>query len=460
MNRDKLQGEPAILIKNKDDLLSKSFIEARKIALHIIEATIEKINYYKIIKRAVSLNGDLFKINDFEFNLNDFKNIYLVGGGKNVSFMTLALEEIFGDRIREGIVVEKKGCRLRTKKIPLIEGGHPIPDQDSINAAKEIIQLAKKAKEDDLFIMCVSGGWTALASLPPHGITFKDFCKVYDLLLKSGMTIKQMNIVRNHLSRLGKGKLPLLTKSTVLGLIAVDEIEGLPWGPTVPANSSFSDSIDILKKYDMFKKLPASIKLYFEKESATQISEKKTCDNRYLRVHNFIIANNKTMCKIAQEEGTKLGINTYILSTTIEGEAKHVGTAIASIAKEISNYGRPFKPPCILILGGETTVTIAEKAGEGGRNQELALSAALKISKDKKILLSSIGTDGTDGPTNIAGALVDGMTLKRAKKKKIDVINELNEHNSSFVFRKLGDAIFTYDTGTNLMDLLIVYIAK
>lgn len=451
-----------MIIRNRDELLSKGLVEGREAVLNIMERTLDQVNYHNIIKKMAKLEDDILKIGELELNLDRFKNIYLIGGGKNVSFMAAALEEILGGRISGGVIIEKKGSRPRSTKIPLIKSGHPLPDQDSLKGAEEIIRVAKNAGENDLLIVCVSGGWTALASSPPKGISLEEFREVYELLLKSGMTLTQMNIIRYHLSRLGRGKVPMLTdKATVLGLIAVDEVGGLPWGPTVPDNTTFSDAVRVLKQFDLLSKIPTSIRTYLEEADPAEETPKEEDYNRKgVKVYNVIIADNIIMCEIAHKEAEKMGIDAFILTTTLEGEAKHVGTTITSIANEISKFNRPFKSPCILIAGGETTVTITEEAGEGGRNQELALSAALNIPRVSKIVVSSVGTDGTDGPTDIAGAIVDGTTAPRAMSMGMDVIGELKRHNSSFVFKKLGDAIYTYDTGTNLMDIIVIYVGR
>lgn len=451
-----------LVIKNKDELLSQGVIEGREAVLNVLEQTFSHINYYTIMKRIVALENDILTIDKLELNLNRFKNIYLIGGGKHATFMAAALEEILGDRVSGGVIIEKKGAKYRPGTIPIIEGGHPVPDQDSVKGAEEIIKIAKTASEKDLVMVCVSGGWTALAASPPEGITLEEFKEVYDLLLQSGMTVTQMNVIRYHLSRLGQGKLPAFTKNaTIVGLIAVDEVSGLPWGPTVPDDTTFSDAITVLKHFDLLSKVPSSVRTYLEDAApAEEMSKKHDNIMKGAEVHNIIIADNIRMCEIAQKEAVNAGINAFILSTTLEGEAKHVGTMMASIANEVSKYHRPFAPPCMLIASGETTVTLLRETGEGGRNQELVLSASLHAPCDSKIVLASIGTDGTDGPTNIAGAIMDGTTRQRAKNLGINLIEELKKHNSSFVFKKLGDAVYTLDTGTNLMDIIIIYIME
>jgi glycerate 2-kinase len=337
--------------------------------------------------------------------------------------MTRALEEVLDGRIAGGVVVEKEGYTTQTKHLLIVHGGHRIPNSDSVKAAEEVLRVLNKVGKDDLLLVCVSGGWTALTSKPPRGISLEDHIAMHRLLMNSGMTVEQMNIVRNHLSQLGRGKVPMFAKgATTIGLIAVDEVEGKPWGPTVPDSSKFSDAVRVLVDFD------------------------------------FLIADNIRLCESAQKIASKMGINAFILSTSLRGEAKHVGAVVASIANEIANFNRPFRCPCLLIVGGETTVTIVGKSGEGGRNQELALSAAQHISEGSRIVIASIATGGTDGPTDTAGAIVDGTLVPRARRLGIDITRELNEHNSSFVFKQTGDAVYASDTGTNLMDLILVYV--
>jgi len=449
-----------MLIKNTSELTSKGNVEGRKIVLKIVEEALEKVNYFNIIKETVQLEKDVLTIKDFKLNLDNFRNIFLIGGGKYSSFMTSALEEILGDRITEGIVIEKKGHKGMKKRIAFTRGGHPLPDSDSIKSADRIIKIVTKAKQNDLVIVCVSGGWTALTSKPPEGVTLKELQKTYELLFNSGMIVEQMNIIRNYLSPLGRGKIPMMTNhATIIGLIVVDEVEDKPWGPTVYDSTTSEDAIQILKNFDLLEKIPLPVKKYLVKIT----SEKKTSRGidwwDSVRVHNFVVVDNKTLCKAAQRAALNLGVSSFILSTSIRGEAKDVGKIMASISKEISRYGRPFKPPCVIISGGETTVKIIGKPGKGGRNQEMALSVAQEIQGVYNIVIACTATDGTDGPTEIAGAVVDGTTSQRAEEEGLNVTKELINHNSSSVFEKISDAIYMFDTATNLMDLTVIYVA-
>lgn len=451
-----------VIIKNVEELLSHGNVSGRKIVLDVIEHSLKEVNSYVLTKKLVRLENNILKIGSLNYDLSKVKHIYVVGAGKNSTFIAAALEEILGNRIDEGVIIEKRGWGCKTEKILIVEGGHPLPDENGLKGTEEIIRIAEKTKKGDLVFVCVTGGCTALTLLPPRDLSLEDVKVVSDLLLKSGAPIEDINTVRKHLSMVGGGKLSiLLHPAEIISLIVVDEVAGLPWGPTVPDTTTFSDAVKVLKKYDLWEKIPMSVKNYFEKadpnEETPNIDDFKHIG---VKVHNAVLANNEAICKAAERKARKLGINTAILSTTVEGEAKDAGIVLASIAKEIEKRNRPFKTPCILIAGGETTVTIQGEAGEGGRNQELVLAAAVKIASSKNIVMASIGTDGTDGPTNIAGAIIDGYTVDRAKNDGIDIFDHLRKHNSSYVFKQLGDAIYTNPTGTNLMDLIIIYIGR
>jgi len=245
----------------------------------------------------------------------------------------------------------------------------------------------------------------------------------------------------------------------MINLIVIDEIAGRPWGPTVPDTTTFEDAVTVLKKYELWEKTPKSVREYLKRGTIDPSLETlKPCDFKDFKVHNIILADNETMCEAAKKRAEELGLKSLILSTKLEGESREAGIVLASIAKEIEEKGRPVKPPCVLIMGGETTVTITGPHGKGGPSQELVLGASLKIDGSKKVVIASIDTDGTDGPTEIAGGIVDGYTLKRAEEKGIDIFESLRKHNCYEALMKLQDAIITEPTGTNVMDLDIVVV--
>jgi glycerate 2-kinase len=449
-----------MIIRNWHKLTSKGNIQGREIVLKVIELALEQVNSYNLVKEQIKLDNEL-RIGPFNYDLRKIEDMFVVGGGKQVTFVASALEEALGDRIREGLVVEKKGWGCETKRIRVVEGGHPLPDGGSVKGARELIRIARKAEKDDLVIVCVTGGCTSLTMLPPEGITLGDVREVSRLMLDSGAPIEDTNTVRKHLSQLGGGKLSILAyPAEVVSLIAVDEVAGAPWGPTVPDTTSFSDAKCVLMRYDLWDKAPSSVRNYFERADILQETPKAMDFERIgVRAQHFVFAENGMLCRAAERKASELGVSSAIISTSVEGEAKDVGVVFACIAKEIEKNERPFKPPCVLVASGETTVTIKGEHGEGGRNQELALAAALKIAGSKRITVASIDTDGTDGPTDIAGAIVDGYTLENATRARIDPLECLKMHDSSNVFRRVNDAIYTGNTGTNLMDLMIVHIS-
>jgi glycerate-2-kinase len=452
-----------MIIRDLDALTSKGNIDSRKITLGIIESALGEVNSFNLIKKLVKLDADsCLKVGSFKYDLRKIRDVFVVGGGKQVSYVASALEEILGPRIREGVVVEKKGWGCKTTLIKVLEGGHPLPDNGSVEGAKEIIRTIKKAGSDDLIVVCVTGGCTSLTMLPPEGITLEDVRAVSQLLLESGAPIEDLNTVRKHLSQLGGGKLALIAPTAqLLSLIAIDEVAGVPWGPSVPDTTSFSDAKRVLLRHGLWEKIPNSVRLYVEEAEATEETPKVDDFERMgINIRNVAFADNRMLCQAAERKAREFGLYTSTISTSLEGEARDVGIVLASIAKEVEKNRKPFKPPCVFIASGETTVTIRGSHGEGGRNQELVLAAALKIASNERITIASIGTDGTDGPTEIAGAICDGHTVDRAMKAGVDPIQALQEHNSSSVFKKLGDAVYTNDTGTNLMDLVVIHVSN
>jgi glycerate 2-kinase len=451
-----------MIIRNLHELSSRGNIHGRDVVLKTIEGALGQVNSYDLVKGQVFLLENDLRIGTLTYDLKKIKDIFVVGGGKQVTFVASAIEDILQKRIREGVVVEKKGWGCKVNRTRVVEGGHPIPDEGSVRGAEEIIRIARRADEDDLVIVCVTGGCTSLTMLPPPGLSLEDAREVTRLLLESGAPLEDMNTVRNHLSQIGGGRLSMLARpAEIVSLIAVDEVAGGPWGPTVPDTTSFSDAKRVLMRHNVWFKVPSTVRDYLESADSQEETPKSIDFERAgVKVRHVVFADNNMLCQSAQKKATELGANVATLSTKIEGEAKDVGVVLASIAKEIEMSDRPFKAPCILVAGGETTVTLGAEHGEGGRNQELALAAALKIAGSERTTLASIGTDGTDGPTDIAGAIVDGYTLEDANKAGIDLFEHLKMHDSSNVFRKLNDAIYTGNTATNLMDLIIIYVCQ
>jgi len=448
------------MIRNKEELLSHGNRELRKIALDIIEYSIKAVNAYEAAKGRIKIEDGRLVIADLIYDLSKVRNLYVIGGGKASFPIAKALDEILGSRIKQGVINVKRGEKRRLRYIKVIEAGHPIPDEAGLEGAKEMMKIAEEAEESDLVFCVITGGASALMPLPAGDISLEDKKKVTELLLKCGAKINEINAVRNHISAIKGGKLAkYIHPAEIINLIVIDEVAGLPWGPTVPDETTFNDAINVLKKYRLWGKVPINVRKYLKEGVANPSLETlKPKDFKEFKVHNIILADNKLMCKAAKKRAEELGFNALILSTKLEGESREAGIVLASIAKEIEGDNQFIKPPCVLILGGETTVTITGRSGKGGPSQEFVLGASLEIAESKKIVVASIDTDGTDGPTEVAGGIVDGFTMQRAKEKNVDVFKNLIKHNAYEVLMKLQDAIITEPTETNVMDLNIFVI--
>jgi glycerate-2-kinase len=459
-----------IKISNKKDLLKNAISfknkQARKIALQILETSLNSVDPQEIVKKYVKRKNGFLYINDLVFNLDNFKNIYVIGGGKACGPMAETLEKILGDKITEGLinVLKKTRNNFKTRKIKLNEANHPIPDEDGLFGAKKIIRIAQKAKEDDLVICLISGGGSALLPLPSKGITLKDQKSLTEALLKSGATISEINTVRKHISGLKGGGLakaafPATLISLILSDVVGDNVETVASGPTSPDKTTFNDAILVLKKYNLWDKYtPQSVKDRLEAGVKALIPETLKPSNKiFKKIYNIIIGSNRFATLAALHKAKALGFNSIILTSMVEGEARHVGTVYAGILKEILHSKNPIPRPAAIISGGETTVTVTGY-GMGGRNQELVQSISSRISGLSGVAIASINTDGIDGPTSAAGAIADGQTIKRAQDKNLQWEKFLINNDSFNFFSNLNDLIFTGLTYTNVGDLTVMVV--
>jgi glycerate 2-kinase len=438
----------------------------REAALKILRAALNSADPRIAVRNNVHRVDDTLSVDNLTFDLDKFQRIFVVGGGKASGAMAEALEEIVGDNLTEGFINVLRDIKssFKTQKIFLNKVRHPIPDENGVEGAIKIIQLARKAKEKDLIICLISGGGSALIPLPAAGITLQDKQKLTEALLKCGATIDEINSVRKHISGLKGGQLakasyPATLISLILSDVVGDPLDTIASGPTAPDTTTFGDAISILKKYDLWKfSIPKSIRKRLEAGSKGKIQETpKPGDKAFDKTHNVIIGNNRSVALAACQEAKSLGFNQLLLSSMIEGEARHVGIAYAGIMEEILYSNNPIPKPAVVIAGGETTVTVTGR-GKGGRNQELVLSASLKIEELRGVAIASIGTDGIDGPTDAAGAIADGQTIKRACNKKLNAREFLMNNDSYGFFSKLDDLIFTGSTGTNVNDLAVMVV--
>ena len=451
-------------IKNADQLLSHGNIEARKTALEIIEYALAKADPYRATKDLVSVQGNELIVDNLRFNLKKHNRIFLLGAGKATYPIAKALEELLGDRIADGVIVCKYGQQGKLSHARLHLASHPIPDESGLEASQKTLDLAKQTQPGDIVFGCVTGGSSALLPLPVQGVTLDDKKAVNQLLLTCGANIIEINAVRKHLSRIKGGRLAqAIHPETYLINLTVSDVIGDPLDyitdPTVPDTSTFDDARSTLTKYDLWAKLPKSVSEFLKSAGPDQETPKESDLAGHNR-HDYILIKGDVACESAAQKAKDLGFNTMILSSMFEGESKELGRTFAAIAAEISLNNRPLTPPCVVIGGGETTVKIDGKAGEGGPNQEFAVSASLFMGNMRNMLIVGLDSDGTDGPTNFAGAIVDEGFVSRARQTGIDLFDSLKRHDVTPALRKLGDVIQTGATGTNVNDLKFVMICS
>jgi glycerate 2-kinase len=387
--------------------------------------------------------------------LKDFDRVFLLAAGKAGVAMAAAVERILGERLTGGLVVTKHGhMTAKLKKLSILESGHPVPDEAGLAASAQVIHLLRELNARDLLIFAVSGGASALLPAPAEPITLQEKGKLTELLLRAGANIFELNTVRKHISSLKGGQLaawayPASVVSLLLSDVIGDNIEVIGSGPTAPDPSTFTDAIQIIKHYKLEDHVPQSVLARLERGAAGLLPETpKPGDPLFRNVHNLIVGSNRLALKAAASQAKKLGYSPVILSSTMQGETREVARVHAEILRESTSS----RSPICFLSGGETTVTVKGQ-GKGGRNQEFALAAAIAIDGLKDVLVLSVGTDGTDGPTDAAGAVALGNTVSRAKAAGLNAYKHLQENNAYSFFDPLGDLIRTGPTGTNVMDI-------
>jgi len=448
---------------NPEVLKSGQVRERRERALAILSAALEAVDPVHAIKCQMSLSGETLRIGQRVYDLGRYQNIYVIGGGKAGGSMAHAVEEILGQRVTDGLVNVKYGYGAETEIIRLNEAAHPIPDAAGIDGTKQMAELARKATANDLVICLISGGGSALMALPAQGITLADMKSLTDAFLCCGATINEINAVRKHLSQIKGGNLARLTYPAEIVSLILSDVVGNPLdviasGPTVPDPTTFADAYGIIEKYGLLEELPRPIVEHLRQGKEGLIAETpKEGDESFTRTYNLIVASNEVAAEAATTRAEELGFHTLLLSTFVEGEARGVARVFAAIAREILHSGRPVPRPACVVAGGETTVTVRGN-GLGGRNQEMALSAALEIAGLEDVMIIPLATDGTDGPTDAAGAIADGSTLRRAQEAGLSATQYLADNDSYHFFRQLGDLLITGPTNTNVNDLTFTFV--
>ena len=389
--------------------------------------------------------------------------VVVVGAGKASGAMASVVEEAWGERVAGGLVVVKDGHLAETRRVQLVEAGHPVPDERGAAAARDLLALALGAGPEDLVLALISGGASALTPAPAPPITLDDKQVMTRLLLAAGADINQLNAVRKHCSVLKGGQLaraaaPARVAALLLSDVIGDPIDVIGSGPTAPDASTFGEALAILDRFDLRQRAPASVRDRLDRGARGEIAETpKPDDSIFERVVNVVIGNNQLVVDAAASRAAMLGLAPHVLTRALHGEARDAARELVALGREIAAGRGPVAPPACLIAGGETTVTVRGD-GIGGRCQEFALAAALELEGRDGMAVLAAGTDGSDGPTDAAGAVADGDSAARARHQGLDPRAHLDRNDSNPVFAALGDLVVTGPTNTNLLDLYLVLV--
>jgi hydroxypyruvate reductase len=434
----------------------------------IFHAGLAAVDPYRAVTRAFRIEGNTLTAGGGVYDLNVFDRVMVIGAGKATASMAAAVEDTLGDRIDRGIVVVKYGHVGKLTAIEQVEAAHPVPDEAGVQGTQRILELVRRADEKTFVLCLLSGGGSSLLVAPHRGITLEGKQRTTELLLKAGATIDELNTVRKHLSAVKGGRLaqiahPATVLTLILSDVIGDRLDVIASGPTTSDSSTFSDAEHVVERYRLKAELPPEVNAFLERGMTGQEPETaRSVDACFLRTRNVIVGSSAQALAAAREKAAALGWRPEIVTAELQGEARDAARMLARKAVRARDEIKQGERRCLL-SGGETTVVV-RGTGKGGRNQELALAFALEIAGVDGITLLSAGTDGTDGPTDAAGAVVDGNTALGARNLGIHPEVYLGNNDSYAFFQRLDAQsveqhhLMTGPTGTNVMDIQIILI--
>lgn len=435
--------------------------DIRKIFFKSIEAA----NPVAALHTMLSLEDGILRISGkgavLRYDLAGFRRILVCGAGKASAAMARGVEDILGEYVSGGIVVVKHGHTDTLSRTDIHEASHPVPDETCISGAEKLFTLADNSGPDDLIIALISGGGSSLLALPAGDITLSEKRAATDLLLRSGASIHEMNTIRKHISRIKGGNLARAAFPAKILVLAISDVVGdnldvIASGPFSPDSSTYHDALDIITRNGLTSSMPAAVIAHLEKGAHGEIPETpKPGDPVFGDIETRIIASNIVSLEAAREEAVRLGYNSMILSSSIEGDTADTAAWHAALLREVLSSSHPLPRPCCILSGGETTVRVTGN-GLGGRNMEFVLRMAKHLRGMDNTAAGSIGTDGTDGPTDAAGAIADGTTIDRAIGLNLDISEYAARNDSYHFFERTGDLIRTGPTNTNVMDVRVM----
>jgi glycerate-2-kinase len=416
---------------------------------------------------------------DEVYDLSRIERIYVLGAGKGIQNVAKAIEDVLGNRLTGGHVIDKKGHPLILKRIGVTPGGHPTPDKDCVKGCERILEITRDLTEKDLVFTCVANGVSSLLTMPVPGVSVEDLRKTTMITqIERGMPTRELNPIRNHLDRMKGGRISrYIHPAKMIHILAIDPgvynylMHRNFWLHTLPDSTTFQDAIDSLKHYDAWEAVPAAVRRHLEEADPRQETPKaRDFEKMSFRIFG-VMPGERQSGKLppAMRKAEELGFKAVMLADELmEIEASQAGIYMASIANTIERRGQPFAPPCALFSSGELVVTVGQEKGVGGRNQEFALSAALKIAGSENIVIASVDTDGTDGPGSqfssgstdipcLAGGIVDGQTVESAEKMGVDIVEELKQHNTSHALWRLNSGVVA-TLNISLIDLTVALV--
>ena len=438
--------------------------ERRQQVLEVLEAALDAADPARAVLNSVSLDGDMLRLADQTMDLTDVDRILVTGAGKAGAPMSQALEAVLGDRIAAGLVVVKDGHRAPTKIIEICEASHPVPNEAGVTAGRRILDLLADTTERDLVINLLSGGGSALLVAPAEGLTLADLQAMTASLLGAGATINEINCLRKHCSLVKGGQLARSIHPARFATLAVSDVIGSPLdviasGPTVPDSGDWEETRSIVEKFRLMPSLPPSIRARLEAGWRGELPDTPNADDPLFQDNpTLVVADNRMAMAAAEARARELGFNTMWMSSYVEGEASEVAKVLCGFGREVARHGLPVPAPACLLFGGETTVTLGDDSGQGGRNQELALAAAFELADQPGAVLASLATDGTDGPTDSAGALADAGSLRRGTEAGLNPRRHLTEHDAHPWLIAARDMLTTGPTMTNVNDLMALFV--
>ncbi|HWQ50403.1 MAG TPA: DUF4147 domain-containing protein [Terriglobales bacterium] len=460
-------------IRNREELLSVGDVESRRIVLEVTERVLQKLDSCERIRAFMRLEGDILQVGARSWDLSKKKNIYMFGAGKACNHMARAVSEILGDRLTKGVAIVKiPEAEDRYVNTEVFVGGHPLPNAEGMKGCLRMLELVDASGPDDLFLILISGGSTALMGCPVEGVTLEDEQAARDVMLKSGMRVMDINTVAGHCARVNRGRLGQRIEARGGEIISLNIWDAVGWPdiddynepvemrgtPVGPDKSTFADIRQIIEENGLAGRLPENIYRYLMNGTPEQETPKSIQNATY-----FMLNVLQDSCRCAEEAARELGLPCVTLTTSIEGESKDAGMLLATIAHEMQKTGRPFKPPMLIFSAGETTTAIPDgfvATGHGGPSQELTAGFAVVARDVPGACMLSIDSEGSDGTTVMAGGLTDSTTWSRALAAGLNLKEALRLHAAYEALAPLHDCVYTGNTGTNLCDFNVLYVPE